>query len=166
MAKNPAVTYHPTNPRRSSRHLERVGLVVCCRDKHHGWWRAKDIYKSAPFKERRLFAERCYNRWFILSAKHNLLDPEKVIRWYNLAMDNLTPAQRREWRQVVASQIRERFPDPRKVVFYFHAGLHYTVSLARLLSEHHYKFKRPLRGMSQNRQQRWHREMNARGACP
>lgn len=45
----------------------------------HGPAKAKDVYKSPPFKVNKAFAEKFADRWIILSAKYGFIDPDFVI---------------------------------------------------------------------------------------
>ena len=87
---------------------------------------AKNLYDSPLWRCRREYAERFGDSWYILSAKHHLLDPEKKIRTYNLTMTDLEPADRDEWSQKVLDGIKKKFPDLRGKVVEIHAGKSYA----------------------------------------
>ncbi len=48
--------------------------------------KAKDLYQGPAFKKARVLAERCSVPWFIFSSKYGLLDPERMIEPYELAL--------------------------------------------------------------------------------
>ena len=89
---------------------------------------AKDLYDSPLWRCRRKYAERFGGSWYILSAKHCLLDPQKKIRTYNLPMRGLKPAERKKWSRKVMDGIRDKFPDLRGKVVEIHAGKSYAES--------------------------------------
>lgn len=87
--------------------------------------RAKDLYDSPLWKCRRKYAER-FGRWYILSAEHGFLDPEKRIRTYDLTMTDMNAAERIGWSNRVFESIRREFPDLRGKVVEIHAGKSYA----------------------------------------
>lgn len=89
---------------------------------------AKDLYDSPLWRCRRKYAERFGGSWYILSARHRLLDPQKKIRTYNLTMTDLNPAERDEWSRKVLDGIRKKFPDLKGKVVEIHAGKSYAES--------------------------------------
>jgi hypothetical protein len=60
-----------------------VGLVRFVKTKLHTPTPAQDLYTSAVFVGRRAWVEQSCDRWFILSAKHGLVDPEQVLEPYD-----------------------------------------------------------------------------------
>jgi hypothetical protein len=70
----------------------RIALVSCGKLKLDTPAPAKDMYTSPLFKKARAYAETHYDRWFILSALHQVLTPDQVIRPYEMRM----PSRRRE----------------------------------------------------------------------
>ena len=89
---------------------------------------AKDLYDSPLWRCRREYAERFGGPWYIISAKHHLLDPEKKIETYNLTMTDLEPADRKKWSRKVLDGIRKKFPDLKGKVVEIHAGKSYAES--------------------------------------
>ena len=103
----------------------RIGLVGCVKSKRSGRAPAKDLYTSPLFVGRRRYVERTCDQWFILSAKHLLLDPEQVIAFYDETLDNARTAERRAWSRAVLSQVDCRVGNMAGVVFEVHAGAPY-----------------------------------------
>lgn len=89
--------------------------------------RAKDLYDSPLWKCRRKYAERFGGSWYILSAKHGFLDPEKKIETYDSTMTGMNAAERIEWSNRVFGSIRREF-DLRGKVVEIHAGKSYAES--------------------------------------
>ena len=90
--------------------------------------KAKGLYDSRLWKCRRGYAERFARSWYILSAKHHLLDPEKKIRTYDLAMTDMNAVERLEWSERVLKGIAGKFPDLKGKVVEIHAGKAYAES--------------------------------------
>jgi hypothetical protein len=78
-----------------------VALVSCVKTKQQFACAARDLYISPRFQKSRTIAEKCANRWFILSALHGLVDPDEVISPYEYALKGAKIAERRKWAQEV-----------------------------------------------------------------
>jgi hypothetical protein len=155
-------------------------LVGCGKAKQTapGWHGpAEDLYTGSLFQARKHFAKSCISlgdadRWFIISAKHQLLSPQKQTYWYNKKLSDLSPANRREWAILVAHQLiyeknfKDRFHrplEPHKTTIIIHAGADYTKHLAPILEALGYGVIWPVKGMSQGAQLAWYagiRKMN------
>ena len=70
----------------------RIGIVACSKTKLATPAPAKDLYTSPLFKAARAYCERTYDRWFILSALHGLVEPETVIEPYDVTLARMTAA--------------------------------------------------------------------------
>lgn len=64
----------------------RAALVGCGDSKNDGPLPAREKYRSTYFGLKRDFAEDLCERWWILSAKFGLLDPDRVIDDYNVSI--------------------------------------------------------------------------------
>lgn len=53
---------------------------------------AKDLYTSNYFQLKREYAEECCDEWYILSAKHGLLDPDEQIETYDASLSTRSDA--------------------------------------------------------------------------
>lgn len=61
-----------------------VTLIQCTDGKYDTTAKAGDIYEASPYyRAMRRWAKARGDPWFILSAKHGLLDPETVIEPYD-----------------------------------------------------------------------------------
>jgi hypothetical protein len=72
---------------------------------------AKDLYTSPLFRRARRYAEQVADRWFILSAKHGLLNPSKVIAAYEQTLTRMPVEERRTWALQVALAIERAVPE-------------------------------------------------------
>lgn len=120
-------------------------LVGCVKRKLGQAARARDIYASPLWRCRREYAERYAVPWFILSAKHGLLDPDTHIEPYDLALSDFSVAERRAWSQ----RVMDRFRDVTAVVagktIEVHAGkLYVDYGLERGLRQAGAEVRRPL----------------------
>jgi len=103
----------------------RIGLVGCVKSKRQHPSPARDMYTSPMFRGRMRAVELGCDTWFVLSAKHGLLDPSEVIEPYDVALKNLPSDARRAWSRKVLGALLDRFGDLSGKVFEIHAGSAY-----------------------------------------
>jgi hypothetical protein len=135
------------------RKAKTVCLVACCSRKQTKRTPAGDLYQSTLFKKSKAFAQLNGRAWFILSAKHGLLDPAKIIKPYDLSLQSRTRAQRLEWSRDVFASLRRRLRSGDRVVVL--AGRLYTRDLSELLERHNFSVDDPLEGRPIGRRLQW-----------
>lgn len=122
--------------------LKRPPLVslIACGKKKHATSRpvpAEKLYAGQSFRFRAQWSRRFADQWFILSAKHGLLHPERMIERYDLTLSDLSDAERASWAEEVASSlVRKVFTGSRII---FHAGRDYRLLVIPLLEERGFK---------------------------
>ena len=101
--------------------VRRAALVGCGDAKHDGPLPARNKYRSTYFDLKRDFAETFCARWWILSAKFGLLDPDRVINDYDVAItdDDVDAAQWAENVRTALANVEwpETTEDGRKLVW-------------------------------------------------
>lgn len=137
--------------------MYRIGFVGCVKRKRESKCQAKDLYISDLFVKARKYVERRYDKWFILSAKYHLVEPETIIEPYDETLNEKGIEERREWARIVFNQIRQRFPDPSLYKLYFHAGMRYREFLIPLLNRAKYSCEVPLEGLKIGEQLSWYK---------
>ncbi|OYR82519.1 hypothetical protein DJ71_11845 [Halorubrum sp. E3] len=114
-----------------------VGLISCTKSKREEAAKPKDLYlESAFFRKARQYVEANHDAWYILSAKHHLLDPDgDPIEPYDETLSGASVDTKREWAETVFEQLRKEglLGDGNRLVF--HAGRDYHGELTPLLSE-------------------------------
>lgn len=111
-----------------------IGLVSCVKGKRDTPAPPKDLYTSAYFEKMRAYAERHHDEWYILSAKHGVLDPNgEPIPPYEETLSGAPKATRAEWSETVAGDLRSRGMLESKTTFVFHAGRDYYDELLPLI---------------------------------
>src|SRR5262249_1281589 len=90
--------------------------------------------------------------WFILSAKHGLVEPAQVLAPYDLALHRLDRSARQAWACRVVEQLRQRGLLDSGHRFLLHAGADYAEPLATLLPA-----EQPRRGLGIGRRLSWYR---------
>ena len=95
----------------------RVGLIGCVKTKRATPGPAMDLYLSALFNGRRKAVEASCDSWFILSAKHGLLQPTEIIEPYDLALTSLSRTQQELWSQNVVQSLVASLGDLNGFIF-------------------------------------------------
>ena len=113
--------------------MKYVFLVSCVKKKQKCPAPAKKLYLSPLFQKSRELVEATECPWFILSAKHGLLHPDKVIFPYNETLKDKSKSERREWAEKVKVQMSNSPPNAEIVVVL--AGKNYYECLMPYLEE-------------------------------
>lgn len=103
----------------------RVGLVGCVKQKLASSSAAADLYTSPLFRGRRRWVEETCDRWYILSAKHGVLEPATVVSPYDETLKGSTRAVKRAWSRRVLDELHAELGSFGGTVFEIHAGADY-----------------------------------------
>ena len=128
-------------------------LVSCVARKLPRSAPAKDLYVSDLFRKMRRLVEAQGWRWFILSAKYGLLDPERVIEPYDETLNEVGVAVRRDWAEGCLDALGPHLAGVKSVVFL--AGTKYREFLAPALVGRGIKVHVPMAGMRIGEQLAW-----------
>lgn len=122
-----------------------IVLISCVKRKHPYRAKAKELYDSTLFRAQRAYAERFGDQWFILSARHGLLDPECEIDSYEETLKDASSKQKRDWSERVYSDLqRHTQPDDKITIT---AGEDYCRYLVPLLVKRGHEVRRPVKGL-------------------
>src|SRR5205823_5951243 len=94
---------------------------------------ARELYASPLFRLASRFCSATCDRWFVLSARHGLVDPQHVIEPYDVTLPGLNRAGREAWACRVVGQLRRRGLLGSGHRFLLHAGAGYAELLAARL---------------------------------
>ena len=133
--------------------MSKLVLVSCVSKKQSAPMQAADLYISEWFKKARKLVQDMDHPWFILSAEHGLLRPEKVISPYNLTLNNMDAAARRAWAERVLSQMEADLPAADEVVVL--AGKRYRENLMGWLRSQFREVSVPMAGLGIGQQLNW-----------
>ncbi len=101
-------------------------LVGCVKTKQRGTHQAQDLYTSTLFRKRRQYVElKRPRRWFILSAKHGLLEPTDEIEQYDCYLADLPYEERLAWSRNVLTRLNSLVDSLHKTAIEIHAGKTY-----------------------------------------
>lgn len=117
---------------------------------------ARDLYCSPWFKKARRYAERVSGgHWWILSAKHGLVEPDNILEPYDESLIGKRKDQRQDWATWIFNLIRwtnEVQPGDTIIVL---AGDTYTEFLVPELKRAGIHVQTPLRGLGIGEQLHW-----------
>jgi hypothetical protein len=130
-----------------------IFLVSCVSQKRSRPSKARDLYQSEWFQRARRFVESTGSRWFILSAEHGMIDPDRVIEPYERTLNNMRVGERREWAQRVRKQMDRDLPDAERIVVL--AGQRYREFLMDYLRTRATRVDVPLEGLRIGEQLSW-----------
>jgi hypothetical protein len=84
-----------------------IGLVSCTKTKRDEPAPPEDLYEpSALFRKVRAYCRATHDEWYVLSAKHGLLEPEgPQIEPYDETLTTAPVQERREWASEVADDL-------------------------------------------------------------
>lgn len=137
-----------------------IGLVSCTKSKRDQAAKPADLYmESAFFRKAREYVEANHDSWYILSAKHHLLDPDgPPIEPYNETLSGASVAKKREWSRTIYDQLQreELLADSNRLVF--HAGRDYYDELLPFLDETPVETERPTDGLQFGETLSWYND--------
>ncbi len=80
-------------------------LIACCAKKSDYAARAEDLYQSELFLKSKAWAELFGISWHILSAKHGVIPPGRVIKPYDESLNSKSASEIVAWNKLVRSQM-------------------------------------------------------------
>lgn len=135
-----------------------IGLISCGSAKLEQAAPGKDLYTGSTFRAARRHAEAAYDSWWILSARHGLLNPEEIIAPYDETLIGKPLDHLESWAARVARQLRAEVPEGARI--FIHAGAAYWQPLEPLLGPF-YEVTVPCRGLRMGEAAHWHSEIFA-----
>lgn len=133
--------------------MKRIHLVSCVAGKRAEPTAAQDLYTSAWFRKARSFVEQQGGPWFILSAKHGLVEPERRIGPYEQTLNRMGAVARRAWARTVLDDLLPRLAAQAEVVFL--AGQKYREHLVGALEDAGFQVRVPMEGLAIGQQLSW-----------
>jgi hypothetical protein len=131
----------------------RIGLVGAVKSKRRRPAPATELYTSALFRGRRASVERSCARWFVLSAREGLVNPDTVLEPSEESLTLAPAAIRRAWSALVVDALVRELGDLEAYVFEIHAGAAYReFGLVAGLERRGALVEVPVKGLSQGAQ--------------
>jgi hypothetical protein len=134
--------------------MKRICLVACASSKQDTSQPAKDLYASTLFQKSVAWMNKQeFDLWFILSAKHGLLPPDKEIAPYNQTLNQMPIKQRKLWADNVFAALQPYLSNDTSVTFL--AGGKYREHLTNRIMNAGCEIQMPLEGMRIGEQLKW-----------
>lgn len=137
-----------------------IGFVSCTKSKQEQAAEPADLYMpSTFFQKAREYVEANHDRWYILSAKHHLLDPSgPPIDPYDDTLSGAPVKRKREWAKTVYDQLEGEglLDDGNR--FVFHSGRDYYSELIPLLDDTPVDVETPTDGLQFGETLAWYNE--------
>lgn len=130
-----------------------IYLVSCVAQKQSRRAPARDLYISPWFRKARTYVESTGQPWFVLSAEHGLVSPDQVVSPYDLTLNTMAVAARRQWANRVLTQLAPHLDGVGSVVFL--AGHRYREFLEPSVRGRGLVVSVPMEGLRIGEQLRW-----------
>ncbi len=136
-----------------------IGLVACTKSKKTKPSIPKELYmKSDLFCKKRKYCEKYHQKWYILSAKYCLLDPDHpVINPYDETLKGARKGVKEIWSIKVFNQLKEM--GLLNHILIIHAGKDYYEYLIPLLEKVGVNYKIPTAHLGIGQQKSWYKNM-------
>ena len=139
--------------------MTEVGLVSCVKTKRDEPATPKDLYTSDYFEKMQAYAEQHHDDWWILSAKHGLLDPDgEPIEPYDETLSGARVVKKREWAEEVAEELDEQGLLSEGITLVIHAGKDYYEELLPLIEDKDVSVEIPTEGLGIGGKKSWYKE--------
>lgn len=140
--------------------MTEIGLVSCTKRKRKEPSQPAELYaKSAYFRKVRAYCEANHDRWYVLSAKHGLLEPKgEPINSYDETLRGATVDEKREWAKEVSEQLQIQETLDEDTALVVHAGKDYYGELLPLLEDSGVGVKIPTEGLGLGEKMAWYNE--------
>lgn len=139
----------------------KIALVACAKAKLAAPAPAGELYASPLFQLTRRYVEAGpdYFDWYIVSAKHGLVDPDETLEPYDVTLAALRPAEREQWAERTASELVALYGDALDrgvdVQVDLYAGAPYRRALVPHLERPGFRVRAPLAGLRIGEQLAW-----------
>lgn len=143
---------------RDESELREIGLVTCTKKKISGEVPPGEKYtKSSYFRKMKQYSKAKHESWYILSAKHGLLDPDgPPIEDYDKTLDDANVDERRAWAQQVSEELEEEGLLEDDVKLVVHASQAYYEELIPLIEDEVAEIEIPTEGLGMGPTRSWY----------
>jgi cytoplasmic iron level regulating protein YaaA (DUF328/UPF0246 family) len=136
---------------REARGPQRITFIACSSAKLRSAAPAKDLYTGQLFRKARALAEKTSDQYYILSALHGLLQPDKVTAPYNYTLKTLSKRERGGWGDRILKDSLWLIPKGSTITLL--AGNDYCDPIEGKLGRNGFHVTRPLKGLPIGKQQ-------------
>ena len=130
-----------------------IYLLSCVGQKRSAPLHARDLYTFPLVPQGSHLCGRDGQPWFILSAQYGLVHPDEMIAPYDLTLNTMPVADRRQWASRVLTQLEQHLNGIRSVTFL--AGRRYREFLEPSLRSRGLVVSIPMEGLRIGEQLSW-----------
>lgn len=122
--------------------MKKIALLACSKskkgkDQPEVLFRAEDIYTGNSFrKSLDKVRKEDFDDYFIISAKHHLLKKDQMISYYDKTLHKMSVKERKEWAEIVYSQLEKELINLEGIEFHIFGGKKYYEFLIDVLKKH------------------------------
>lgn len=115
--------------------MKKIALLACSKskkgkDQPEELFCAEDIYTGNSFrKSLDKVRKENFDDYFIISAKHHLLKKDQMISYYDKTLYKMSAKERKEWAEIVYSQLKKELGYLDEIEFYIFGGKKYYENL-------------------------------------
>lgn len=130
-----------------------VALISCVSKKQSKLSPAEELYTSLWFCKAKAYVEQQRLNWYILSAKHGLLNKDEIIQPYNQTLKDMPVKERKKWANQIVVQIQREIHSETTIQIF--AGISYRKYLVPKLEDAGYIIEVPLINLGIGQQLAW-----------
>lgn len=130
-----------------------IALVACTDKKQANPMPARDLCTSAWFRKASAYAARSADSWYILSAKHGLIPPDRVTAPYEETLSRMSAKDQRAWAERVMDDLAKALRPGDHVVML--AGERHCLRLVDPIRQMGCTVEFPLQGLRMGEQLHW-----------
>jgi hypothetical protein len=139
--------------------MTEIGLVSGVKTQTEEAAPPKKLYTSDYFDKMSSYAESNHDSWYILSAKHGLLEPDgEPIDPYNESVNEHDKSENREWAEWIKNELAEKGILSEDVTLVIHAGKDYYEELIPLVEEEGVTTEIPTKGKFIGETKKWYKD--------
>ncbi|RKD86250.1 hypothetical protein ATJ93_4667 [Halopiger aswanensis] len=140
--------------------MREIGLVSCTKTKLEEPASPGELYSpSSLFSKARQYCEQHHDDWYVLSAKHQLLEPDgPPIEPYDETLTGARVGEKRAWATETFDELDTAGLLEADTTLVFHAGKAYYEELLPLLDETAVSIELPVEGLMIGERLGWYNE--------
>ena len=137
-----------------------IGLVSCTKLKRGEPSAPGNLYApSAYFRKMRAYCEANHDHWYVLSAKHGLLEPDgEPIEPYDQTLRDATLGEKQKWAREAFEQLQSQETLDEDTTLVIHAGRDYYEALLPLLRDTGVSVVIPTEGLGLGEKMAWYNQ--------
>jgi len=121
--------------------MKKIVLISCVKTKLPYKAKAKDLFVSPLFRYKLEYARQIMpDEIFVLSSKYGLLELEQEVEPYDVILNEMSEAAKKDWAKAVLEQLAKKC-DLEKDQFIFLASIQYRKYLIKKLPNYEVPFK-------------------------